>query len=66
MYGATEIKQTFFKSFDCYFLGNTFFSFLYLPIFFIGSQTESTINVATWTDMIDEEMLQKFYEKTWH
>ena len=64
MYGATELKQAFLKVFIVIFWGTLFFNFLYLPILFKGSQTDRSINVATWSDMIDEEMLQKFYEKS--
>lgn len=41
-----------------------FFGSLYLPLIFNRYSTDRSINVATWSDMISEEALQQFKEKT--
>ena len=64
MYGAAHIKQFFLKIIIVFFWGLLFFSVLYIPTFFKNTNADRMINVATWADMIDEEMLQKFHEKT--
>ncbi len=59
-----HLKQFFFKCLIIIFWLTVFFAFLYMPYFFHFTRTDRSINVATWTDMIDEEMLQKFQERT--
>ncbi len=41
-----------------------FFGVLYLPILFYSLSSKESINVATWTDMLDEVMIKKFEDET--
>lgn len=41
-----------------------FFGTLYIPKLFYSLSSQESINVATWTDMLDEIMIKKFEEKT--
>lgn len=58
------LKQFFSKCLIILFWLIVFFGFLYIPYVFHFTRSDRSINVATWTDMIDEEMLQKFQENT--
>ncbi len=58
------VKQFFLKGLIILFWLTIIFGFLYLPYVFYFTRSSRTINVATWTDMIDEEMLQKFQAQT--
>lgn len=47
------------------FWGFLFFGVLYLPkLLYAWSVDSKTINVATWTDMLDEDMIKKFEHET--
>lgn len=41
-----------------------FLGVLYIPKFFYSLNVKKSINVATWTDMLDEVMIKKFEEET--
>ncbi len=40
------------------------FSFLYLPKMFEYWKDKNSLNIATWTDMLDEDMIKKFEQET--
>lgn len=61
---AYFIQQCFWKCCIILFWLSVIFGFLYLPAIFHRAQSDRSINVATWSDMIDEEMLQKFQDRT--
>jgi spermidine/putrescine transport system substrate-binding protein len=59
LFGSTAIKLMIII-----FWASVFFGFLYAPKLFDYWKSNKTINVATWTDMLDEEMLKKFEKQT--
>lgn len=41
-----------------------FFGFLYVPMVFQFWKNDKSLNVATWTDMLDEDMIKRFEKET--
>ncbi len=57
-------KSLFIKIGIIFFWAILFLFVLYVPKFFKHIHSRNSINIATWTDMIDETMIKQFEKKT--
>lgn len=61
---SSFFPKFFTKIFIIIFWASLFLGTLYIPKIFNSLSSKDSINVATWTDMLDEVMIKKFEEET--